>query len=249
MTDPVVESQYVAAGVLQITMQDRHYKNGFSQGLVDGLGESFDKVRQDSGCKAVIITGYDTYFCSGGTEEGLLMLQGARAKFSDFNLYNLALECSVPVIAAMQGHGIGGGFVFGLFADFVVLSRESVYTLNFMRYGFTPGMGATYIAPRKLGTALAHELLLGARNYRGAELERRGIPYPVLPRAQVQTYAVQLATELAAMPRVSLVTLKDHLVSEIRQQLPATIERELLMHEKTFHLPEVRNRITALFGR
>ena len=51
----------------------------------------------------------------------------------------------------MQGHGIGGGFVVGLFADFVILSRESVYSTNFMKYKFTPGMGATYIVPKKIG--------------------------------------------------------------------------------------------------
>lgn len=36
----------------------------------------------------------------------------------------------------------------GLFADIVILSRESVYTANFMKYGFTPGMGATFIVPK-----------------------------------------------------------------------------------------------------
>ena len=165
------------------------------------------------------------------------------------NIYRLALDCRIPVIAAMQGHGIGGGFALGLFADFIILSRESVYTTNFMKYGFTPGMGATYIVSKKLGFSLAQELLLNAGSYRGAELQKRGVPFPVVPRAEVMGYALALARQLAEKPRLSLITLKDHLVAPIREQLPKVIEQELAMHEKTFHQAEVKDRLITLFGK
>lgn len=64
-----------------------------------------------------------------------------------------------------------------LFADFVILSKESIYTTNFMKYGFTPGMGATFILPQKLGISLAEEMLLAAKTYRGEELQKRAIPF------------------------------------------------------------------------
>jgi polyketide biosynthesis enoyl-CoA hydratase PksI len=236
-------------GVIQITMQDREHKNAFSKELITGLFAAFERIRSDASCRVALLTGYDSYFCSGGTQEALLMLHAGHARFSDSNLYRLPLDCEIPVVAAMQGHGIGGGFVFGLFADCVVLSRESVYTTNFMRYGFTPGMGATYIVPKKLGIGLAAEMLLSARSYHGADLEKRGIPYPVLPRAGVLECARNLARELAEKPRASLVTLKRHLMSDIRAQLPAVIEREVAMHDATFHLPEVKERIQHAFGK
>jgi polyketide biosynthesis enoyl-CoA hydratase PksI len=176
------------------------------------------------------------------------MLQQGQGKFTDSSLYGLPLECRIPVVAAMQGHGIGGGFVFGLFADCVVLSRESVYTTNFMKYGFTPGMGATFVLPQKLGIGLAQEMLLTARTYRGVDLEKRGIVFPVLPRAEVLEHAHMLARDLAEKPRVSLITLKDHLVAGMRAALPAIIQKEVAMHEKTFHQPEVRERIQSSFG-
>ena len=149
----------------------------------------------------------------------------------------------------MQGHGIGGGFVFGLFADFVILSRESVYTTNFMKYGFTPGFGSTLILKEKLGLPLAQELLMTANTYRGAELAERGVPFPVLPRSDVLASAYQLAKQLADKPRHSLVTLKDHMVADLRARLPAVIDLEVAMHEKTFHYPEVKQRIKNLFGK
>ncbi len=106
-----------------------------------------------------------------------------------------------------------------MFADFPILSRESIYTTNFMKYGFTPGMGATFILPRKLGITLAEEMMIVARTYRGEELQRRGVPFPVLPRAEVAAYAFDLAKDIAEKPRISLVTLKDHLVASLRTGL------------------------------
>ncbi len=249
MPEPAVALNEVEPSIVQLTMQDRIHKNTFSEELVRGLLQAFHSIKDNSTYKAVILTGYDTYFASGGTKEGLLALNAGQAKFTDVNIYSLAMDCEIPVIAAMQGHGIGGGFVMGLYADFVILSRESVYTTNFMKYGFTPGMGATYIVQKKLGFSLAAELLLNAGNYRGGELEQRGIPFPVLPRKDVLPHAYQLARQLAEKPRVSLITLKEHLVAPLREQLPQIVEQEVIMHEKTFHQPEVKERIQALFGK
>ncbi|MFJ8229743.1 polyketide synthase [Streptomyces sp. NPDC094448] len=243
-SDPV-EYREIGPHIVQITMRDEVHKNTFTDRLIIGLSKAFARVKDHRRCKAVVLTGYGNYFASGGTKESLLQIQERRISFTDSDIYGLALDCPVPVISAMQGHGVGGGFAMGLFADFVVLSRESIYTTNFMRYGFTPGMGATLILPKKLGFGLAEEMLLSAKTYYGRELKERGVPFPVLPRAEVLPYALELAETLAEKPRVSLVTLKDHLVSELRSELPRFIEREVAMHEKTFHQPEVRDLIAA----
>lgn len=249
MSADVVEFQEIAPGIVQIVMRDVASKNAFSPALVAGLGQAFDRIRDERRCRVAVLTGYDNYFCSGGTREELLALHQGHCRFIDLiGIYRAALDCEVPVIAAMQGHGIGGGFVFGLFADFVVLSRESVYTTNFMKFGFTPGMAATYLVPKKLGLGLGHEMLLAARTYRGADLEKRGVPFAVLPRSDVLAHAHQLAQDLADMPRASLVLLKNRLVADLREQLPAHVEHELAMHEATLHTPEVATRIARTFA-
>lgn len=246
--DEVIELTEVEESIIQIKMQDKNSKNTFSTALITGLTEAFKYIEKEQKYKVVILTGYDTYFASGGTQNQLMTLTEGNSKFTDFDLYSLSLNCPIPVIAAMQGHGIGGGFAMGLFADFVILSKESIYTTNFMKYGFTPGMGATYILPKKLGIVLAEEMLMTARNYRGDELQGRGIPFPVMPRDKVLEYAYDLAETLAEKPRVSLVALKDHLVAEMREQLPIVIQKEVKMHEITFGQPTVKERIQSLFG-
>lgn len=249
MSGPVVAVENASPGVALIRMQDRANKNTFTFEMIDRLTEAFAEAGARQDIRAVVLTGYDSYFSSGGTQEGLRDLFEGRYRFTDKDLYSVALNCPLPVVAAMQGHGIGGGFVLGLFADLAVLARESVYTANFMKYGFTPGMGATLVLPEKLGPALAQEMMLGAGNYRGEELQRRGAPFPVLPRESVLPHALELAASLAEKPRQSLVALKRHLSASLRARLPAFIEQELELHEQTFHQPEVRERIEALFGR
>ncbi|MCS6514301.1 polyketide synthase [Burkholderia thailandensis] len=236
-------------GTLLFTMHDRESKNTFSEALVGGLIDAFARAAASPACRCVVMTGYDSYFACGGTQQGLLAIQRGELVFTDVNMYSLALDCPVPVIAAMQGHGIGGGFVMGMYCDFVILSRESVYTTNFMKYGFTPGMGATAVVPHKLGFALAHEMLLGAQTYRGADLERRGVPFAVLPRHEVLPHALSLAAQVAQKPRGALVTLKSHMVRGLREQLPSIVADEVAMHDATFHNDDVKARIESRFGQ
>ena len=248
MNESVVHMNEIAPGIVQITMKDTVYKNTFSAGIISGLINSFNKINQSTDYKVVILTGYDTYFSSGGTKDSLLAIYDGDASFTDSNIYRLALDCPIPVISAVQGHGIGGGFVIAFYSDFVILSRESIYTTNFMRYGFTPGFGSTYILSQKLGHSLAMEMFFSARNYRGEELEKRGIPFPVVSRNEVMPNAIELARQIAEKPRTSLVTLKDHMVGHLRKELPEMIQKELAMHDKTFHQSEIKERIQTLFG-
>jgi len=155
----------------------------------------------------------------------------------------------VPTIAAMQGHAIGGGLAFGCYADLIILGEECIYSTNFMKYGFTPGMGATYMIPRKFGEMLGHELLYTADTYSGGLLKSRGIPISVVKKADVLSTAMQKAKQLADKPRYSLQLLKAHLTQEIRKTLPQIIEQELAMHEKTFAQAEVKKRIEERFGQ
>jgi polyketide biosynthesis enoyl-CoA hydratase PksI len=247
--EPLVDLSDVAPGVVQMTMQDRAGKNAFNGPFVSAVLEAFDTIASNTQCRAVVLTGFDTYFASGGSRESLLLIHEGGAKFSDTDLYARALKCPVPVISAMQGHAIGGGFVFGLFADVIVLGLECIYTTNFMKYGFTPGMGATCVLPEKVGLPLSQEMLLGARTYRGEELRRRGVPFTVLPRKEVLGHGLEIAREIAQKPRPALVLLKRHLTARLRQELPRHIQGEVEMHKVTFHEPDVRARIDSLFGQ
>ncbi|WP_051723248.1 beta-ketoacyl synthase N-terminal-like domain-containing protein [Streptomyces albus] len=247
--EDVVRWLHAEPGIALVVMEDRAHKNTFSSALVSGLTRAFAQIEADESVRVVVLTGYDSYFASGGTKDGLLAIQEGRVKFTDLGVYHLPLDCRLPVIAAMQGHGIGAGWSMGMFCDFAVFSSESYYTSNYMKYGFTPGAGATLIFPERFGGALAREILFAGRTYRGSELAERGVPFPVVPRSQVRDTALEFARELAQAPRESLIGLKSLLAESVRGRVAGSLERELDMHERTFvNKREVRDRIQALFG-
>ena len=233
LASAVVSATAQANGVLLIEMHDRDAKNMFSEALVEGIDEAFAHAASLP-YRAVVLTGYDNYFASGGTKESLLAIQAGTAKFTDFKIFQLAQLCDVPVIAAMQGHGVGAGWSLGMFADIVLFSESGHYVSPYMSYGFTPGAGSTLMVPQQLGHDLARESLLTAREYVGRELRDRGMAQAVLPREQVLAEALALAQRIARTPRARLVNFKQYWTAPLRARIDDTYRRELAMHDDTF---------------
>jgi acyl transferase domain-containing protein/enoyl-CoA hydratase/carnithine racemase/acyl carrier protein len=221
-------------GVVVVKMEDRAARNMFSDALREGVREAFACIEQTPAYKVVVLTGYDSYFSSGGTKENLLDIQQGKVRFTDLDVFRAALDCKLPVVAAMQGHGIGAGWSMGMFADVVLLSEESRYVSPYMDYGFTPGAGCTDMIPETLGIDLGRESLFTGLEYSGAELKQRGVTIRVLPRAEVLSAAMSVADQIARAPRARLMSLKQELTSELRNRLEETIRLELAMHDATF---------------
>ena len=221
-------------GILSVIMCDQESKNTFSEKFIKGLIEVFEHIKNNNDYRVVILTGYDNYFACGGTKEELLGIQKGEDRIIGGKFFSLALDCKIPVIAAMQGHGIGAGWALGMFCDLTIFSEESIYTANFMEYGFTPGAGATMIFPEKFGYNLGQEILFTSKQYRGSELKDRRIGFPVLQRNEVIKRALEFANKLCIYSRAELIEKKDGINMELRERFDDTIEKELVMHEKTF---------------
>jgi len=230
----VIKATAHPEGILVIKMEDREAKNMFSKEFIQGMNEVFEHIKQSSEYKVVVISGYASYFASGGTKESLLAIQEGKEKFTDAKVYQLPQDCKLPVIAAMQGHGIGAGWALGMFADLVLFSEESHYFSPYMNYGFTPGAGSTLVFPERIGYDLTRESLLTAREYVGSELKDRGLIFPVLPRDEVVSVAMNVAKQIAQSKREHLIGFKQQFISELQRQIENTYDRELAMHEKTF---------------
>ncbi|WP_158549188.1 beta-ketoacyl synthase N-terminal-like domain-containing protein [Lysobacter silvisoli] len=231
---PAIETELRGNGVLLVRMVDREAKNMFSPALVRGLEQVFAHIDASGDYRAVVLCGYDTYFSCGGTRDSLLAIQQGSAKFTDTKIYQLPMSCSVPVVAAMQGHAIGGGWTLGMFADLCVFSAESRYISPYMQYGFTPGAGSTLIFPATLGPDLARETLFAAVEYSGSELRAKGLPHACLPREQVLPHALALADAIAARAPADVRWLKRYFADPGLAAVEDTYAHELAMHAQSF---------------
>ncbi|MGW2218549.1 SDR family NAD(P)-dependent oxidoreductase, partial [Nonomuraea sp. NPDC001684] len=205
----------------------------FTRELIDDLQAAFAEIAGREDVKAVVLTGSGNVFSMGATPEALRTLAGGEGRFTDVPfLYEGLLRCDRPVVAAVQGHASGGGLAFGLFADLVIMAAEGVYSANFMKFGFTPGMGATYILEERLGRSAAHEMLYTGRSVTGEELARRGAGVTVLPQGAVLKAALRHARSIAALPLPALRALKSELAGRVLDRLTGVIAGESGMHER-----------------
>jgi acyl transferase domain-containing protein/acyl carrier protein/NADP-dependent 3-hydroxy acid dehydrogenase YdfG len=233
LSSTVVRASVGADGVVLVRLEDRDARNMFSDALIAGLQEVFDHIAQSPACKAVVLTGYDSYFASGGTRDGLKAIQEGKLSFTDLAVFQLPMRCPLPVVAAMQGHGIGAGWTLGLFCDVVLFSAESRYLSPYMNFGFTPGAGATGILPARLGFDLARDSLFTGREITGEDLARRNPQLTVLPRDQVLDRALAIARDFARSARDDLLASKAARVTPHLAAWQALFAREVEMHAAT----------------
>ena len=239
----------VERGVAIVTLCDPASQNAFDERTVPAIEAALASVGANPDVKVVVLEGLPDVFCSGGSVEMLRSLAAGRYAPADILLPKRVLDVPVPVIAAMEGHAIGGGFAFGLCADIVLIARESRYGLSFMNMGFTPGMGTTRLLEHVLSPAIAHELLYTGENVRGSAFEgRSGFNY-ILPKAEVVPKARDLAARIAEKPRLPLELLKRTLSLPKRQCFEATLTVESLMHRITLGTPEAARRIEEELSR
>jgi acyl transferase domain-containing protein/enoyl-CoA hydratase/carnithine racemase/aryl carrier-like protein/SAM-dependent methyltransferase len=231
---PVIETEVCDNGVIVVRMVDRDAKNMYSPELISGLEAVFAHIETSEDYRVVVLTGYDTYFACGGTRESLLEIQQGTAKFTDAKIYQLPMSCRLPVIAAMQGHAIGGGWTLGMFADLCLFSAESRYISPYMQYGFTPGAGSTLIFPTRLGFDLAKETLFTAAEYTGSDLRAKGLQHNCCPRSEVLPRALALADAIASRRDDDVRALKRYFSTPYLAAVEAVYARELAMHDKSF---------------
>jgi acyl transferase domain-containing protein/acyl carrier protein len=234
LVSEVVKAILHPRGILEVRLEDREARNMFTDDFIAGVTEVFDHIANNAAYKVIVLTGYDNYFASGGTKEGLLAIQEGKSKFTDTKIYQMAMECRVPVIAAMQGHAIGAGWCLGMFADFVLFGKERRYVSPYMNYGFTPGAGATFIFQNTIGYDLARETMMTANEFAGIAFKNRGVHLPVLDKDEVLTTAMELAGKLAELPRGILTATKYLFTKNLLEDAAETYKLELAMHEKTF---------------
>ncbi|HLT39950.1 MAG TPA: polyketide synthase [Enhygromyxa sp.] len=233
----------IVDGVAELWMHDQPGNNAFSSEFVDQLLERMAELARAREAKVCVLRGLPEVFCAGGDRQVLLDLAEGNLAPYDLELTRTLLELPIPTIAAMEGHAVGGGLVFGLACDMVVMARESRYGCNFMDLGFTPGMGTTRLLQFAVGDYLAAEMMFGCQYFKGSHFEGRAQINYVVARAQALGQARKIAARLTDKPRFAIEMLKRQLSLPRRLAFEQARTSESLMHQVCFADPSTRDRI------
>lgn len=244
----------VNEGVAVLTLDDVARKNAMSVELGDALQARVAELLGRRDVRAVVLTGAGGAFSAGGD---LAMLERLRqSSFEDARRHMLAfyarylsvLELPVPVVAAVEGPAIGAGLCVALACDLVVVGEDSKLALNFVQLGLHPGMGATWLVPRRVGAERAAELLLTGRRFDGREAQALGLVLEAVPQAQVLPRALALAGTFAANAPLATRALKRSLGVD-RAALQAALEREALAQAESYGSADLGEGLAAAAER
>ncbi len=232
MSDDPVLVERDDAGVVTLTFNRPDVRNAMTGELTEAFGAAIEDVRGDPAVRAVIVTGAGKAFCAGGDLSWINPGPGAdvpsiRAKMRAFYPKFLVVRTlDVPTIAAVNGAAVGAGLCLAMACDIRIAAEDAKLATGFLRLGMHPGMAATYLLTRLVGTAKAAELFFTARPVDGREAERLGLVNHAVPAGTLLDEARSLAHEIAGNAPIPMGMVKRALYLAERTDLETMLEYE-----------------------
>ncbi len=254
MTDLYARYQRLAfdrpsSGVLRVSMNNPERLNAADAVMHAELADIWLDVDRDDETRAVILTGVGRAFSAGGDFDMI------EAIMDDFEtrarvmreardmVYNL-INCGKPVVSAMRGPAVGAGLVCGLLADISIATPEARIIDGHTRLGVAAGDHAAIVWPLLCGMAKAKYYLLLCETLAGAEAERIGLISLVVPDAELDAKALEIAEKLAAGAQRAIRWTKHALNNWLRSAGPA-FDASLALEFLGFTGPEAREGLAS----
>lgn len=188
-------------GIVIISLDRPGSKNAINKHMIDQLLNTFRQLYNDNDTKAVIFRSLvNGIFCAGADLKERLKLPSSEVgkRVTEIrNLANVIENVPVPVIAAVDGAALGGGFELALSCDFIVCASNSIFGLVETRLGIIPGAGGTQRLARAVGGSLAKELVYTARLFNAQQALQYGAVNRVSEQNDEGTSAYKCALQIA----------------------------------------------------
>ena len=208
MIDAVKTS--VLNGVLTITL-DRPKANAINVPTSQALYGAFAQLNDDPALRVGILTGTGRFFSAGWDLAGATQGEAIDADHGPGGFAGLTEFFSLqkPVIAAVNGLAMGGGFELALAADLIVASDTAEFALPEVKLGMVADSGGVLRLPRRLPRAIALEMLLTGRRMGALEAARWGLVNRVVDPDQLLEAAQALAQEMVLAAPLALAAVKE----------------------------------------
>jgi enoyl-CoA hydratase len=193
--------------IVRITLNRPGVLNALNAALCTDLRQALEDVRRDESVSVVILTGAGRAFSAGLDFSDQTDVVVRHDIMRD--VFSLLRGPGPPVIAAVNGFAITGGFELALACDIVIASSDAVFRDTHAQAGIVPGGGNTQRLPRIVGEKKAKEILFASDFISAAEGEKLGFVNRVVPPEKLDEECMLLARKIAAQPK--------HVIRKIRQ--------------------------------
>jgi len=190
---------------------DRPKANAIDAATSRELSAIFSSFMTDNSLRVAILTGAGERFFSAGWDLGAA--NDGEAFESDYGVGGFGGFAELParnkpIIAAVNGMAVGGGFEMAMAADFIVAADHAQFFLPETRVGVLPDAGTVRL-PRLLPRQLANEIIIGSRKLGAIEAESWGIVNKVVPKTELMSASRALAAEICQSAPLSVAAVLD----------------------------------------
>jgi len=221
-----------------ITLNRPAVLNAINAPMLDELRDILGRVKEDTGIRAVVLTGAGRGFCAGadlksrprikpadaGPEAAQASAERLRRTYNPLILAIRSIE--KPFIASVNGVAAGAGCNIALACDIVLASEEARFGNVFARIGLIPDCGGHFFLPRLVGFHKAAELMFTGEIIGAQEAERMGMINRVVPAAELPRATADIAHQLARGPTRAIGLCKRTLNLGLQADLPTLLDAE-----------------------
>jgi enoyl-CoA hydratase/carnithine racemase len=197
-------------GVVLLRLNRPEQLNALSMSLREELAEHFKFLSKDAATRCVVITGSEKAFAAGADIIELSRRTVLDETFDRSRAAWIAIESfPKPIIAAISGFALGGGFELALHCDIIVAGEGAVIGQPEVRLGIMPGAGGTQRFVRAAGKFASMRWLLTGDRMPAAEALRLGLISDVVPDQNVVPHALALAEKIAGLAPIAVRSIKE----------------------------------------
>ena len=211
----------IGDSVAHIVLNRPQARNAITVALAAGLADALREAAARA--RVIVIRGAGGHFCAGGDfgEVSRLRAGGPDALRPLFETFGAACELigelPVPVVAAVEGYAMAGGFELIQACDIAIARDDAVLADNHLNFGMIPGGGGSQ---RRVGSQRALGLILSGDRLTGAQAQQWGLVYRAVPAAEFEQAVAGLAANLAGQDPVALARAKRLVRDGLRLPLP-----------------------------
>ena len=226
-----------AAAKLELNRPDR--MNAWNAQLARDLLDALTSVGEDTGVRAVLLTGAGRAFSSGAD----LKESQSREETGPHDLYSVLTEryhplilgvreMPKPVVAAVNGAAAGIGLSLALACDLVLAAESAYFLLAFINIGLVPDGGSSLLVPSRVGFARAAEMAMLGERIPARQAQEWGLINQVWPDAELPERAAELVARLADGPTRSYAGIKRQLNNWLYQRMGEQLEFEARIQQE-----------------
>lgn len=250
MSQHLIVEQHGAVTVFR--MNDPSSRNALSFEMKKGFEENVMAFLADQSSRCLVITGTGGAFCAGGdirTMSGDRSAPAIRKRMAGSHDWIVRLmNCERPIITAINGPAVGAGLSMALMGDIVLSADDAYFMGGFSKLGAAPDLGLAYTLTRAVGAQRAKDILLSGRKVLPEEALTMGLVARVVPKADLEGQAMELAQQIADGPSVSLGLTKV-LVNNAYRSPAEFLEVEAFAQSVAFGSPEFDEGVKAFLAK